>query len=417
MGLMLFYSNNSVRRFASDIRLLLTDRSGEMTDAIALGIIEEYVFSRPDATLYSYLENTRLINKLFLILRKEMDILQPYVDDPSISEIMVNGKDDIFVERDGHIEKLQIAFDSREDLEELIRRIASRVHREINELNPIVDARLEGGARVNAVYGNIALNGPILTIRKFPDRPLTMGDLIKNGTLSLDAARALRTLVRSGYNCFVSGGTSSGKTTLLNVLAQLIPPDERVVVIEDSAELQIKQVTNIVRMECRNANVQGRGGVDMAQLVKASLRMRPDRIIIGEVRGAEVFDMINAMNTGHSGSLSTGHANSISGMLKRLESMFLQAADVPVDAIRNQISEGIDIIIHMSRMKDGRRKVVEIAELRGIKDGLIETGTIYRHDLGMTGIKLLHREKLSTLESDRLVNLPGGRDDKRLLQI
>lgn len=417
MGLMLFYSNSSVRRFASDIRLLLTDRSGEMTDAIALGIIEEYVFSRPGATLYSYLENTRLINKLFLILRKEMDILQPYVDDPSISEIMVNGKDDIFVERDGHIEKLQIAFDSREDLEELIRRIASRVHREINELNPIVDARLEGGARVNAVYGNIALNGPILTIRKFPDRPLTMSDLIKNGTLSLDAARALRTLVRSGYNCFVSGGTSSGKTTLLNVLAQLIPPDERVVVIEDSAELQIKQVTNIVRMECRNANVQGRGGVDMAQLVKASLRMRPDRIIIGEVRGAEVFDMVNAMNTGHSGSLSTGHANSISGMLKRLESMFLQAADVPIDAIRNQISEGIDIIIHMSRMKDGRRKVVEIAELRGIKDGLIETGTIYRHDLGMTGIKLLHREKLSTLESDRLVNLPGGRDDKRLLQI
>ena len=201
-------------------------------------------------------------------------------------------------------------------------------------------------------------------------------------------------LVRCGYNCFVSGGTSSGKTTMLNVLAQLIPPGERVIVIEDSAELQIDQISNIVRMECRSPNTSGRGQVDMTHLVRASLRMRPDRIIVGEVRGGEVFDMINAMNTGHSGSLSTGHANSISGMLKRLEAMFMQAVDFPVDAIRAQISEGIDIMIHMSRMRDGSRRVVEIAELDQVRDGQIRTNCLYRAEEGLTGRKLLHREKL-----------------------
>ncbi len=390
-----FYSNEEVRAFASDIRLLLTGSADEMTDEIALGKIEDYVFSLPKSAMCHYRVNAALINRLFLSLRKEMDILQPYVDDRSVSEIMVNGRDNIFVERKGSIEKVPLTFDSTEDLEELIRRIAAGVHREINELNPIVDARLSDGSRVNAVYGNIALNGPILTIRKFPERVMTANDLIRNDTLSYEAARLLRLLVRCGYNIFVSGGTSSGKTTLLNVLAQLIPSHERVVVIEDSAELQIEQVENIVRMECRNANVQGKGAVDMAMLVKASLRMRPDRIIIGEVRGSEVFDMINAMNTGHSGSLSTGHANSIDGMLKRLEAMYMQAADFPVDAIRSQISEGIDIIVHMSRMKDGSRKVIEIAELAGMSEGTIQTSSLYRHSEGMTGNRIIHREKLS----------------------
>ena len=394
MVVMSDYSKADVKEYIRNIRLLLTESVEEMTDEKALGIIEEYVFSQARSSSCSFRDNTALIERLFLSLRCEMDILQPLIDDRSISEIMVNGPDNIFVEREGVITQVPASFDSVEDLQELIRRIAGRVHREINELNPIVDARLSDGSRVNAVYGNIALNGPILTIRKFPERVMTMGDFIQNGTISLEGARILRILVRCGYNCFVSGGTSSGKTTMLNVLAQLIPPGERVIVIEDSAELQINQISNIVRMECRSPNTSGRGQVDMTHLVRASLRMRPDRIIVGEVRGGEVFDMINAMNTGHAGSLSTGHANSISGMLKRLEAMFMQAVDFPVEAIRAQISEGIDIMIHMSRMRDGSRRVVEIAELAEVRDGQIRTNCLYRAEGGMTGSKLLHREKL-----------------------
>ncbi|MGN0702092.1 MAG: CpaF family protein [Lentihominibacter sp.] len=391
-----FYSNNDIRRYASDIRLLLMEFSEEMTDDRALEIIESYVFALPDSALYTHRENAALIERLFLTLRKEMGILQPLIDDSTISEIMVNGKDSIFVEKNGRIIQVPLAFDSTEELEELIRRIAGRVHREINELNPIVDARLSDGSRVNAVYKNIALNGPILTIRKFPDRVMSMRDLILNETVTLEAARLLKVLVQCGYNCFVSGGTSSGKTTMLNVLVQLIPTEERIVVIEDSSELQIKQIDNVVRMECRNANVTGRGSVDMAQLVKTSLRMRPDRIIIGEVRGGEVFQMINAMNTGHSGSLSTGHANSIEGMLKRLEAMYMEASGIPLDAIRAQISEGIDIMIHMARLRDGSRKLIEIAELEDVHRGIIRTNTLYRYDTGMTGSSLIHREKLET---------------------
>ena len=407
MVIMSFYTKEDVKEYIRDIRLLLTESVEEMTDAKALTIIEEYVFSQERSSSCSFRDNTSLIERLFLSLRCEMDILQPYIDDKSISEIMVNGADSIFVERRGVITQVPLAFDSTEDLQELIRRIAGRVHREINELNPIVDARLSDGSRVNAVYGNIALNGPILTIRKFPETVMTMRDFIRNETVSSEAAELLRILVRCGYNCFVSGGTSSGKTTMLNVLAQLIPEHERVIVIEDSAELQIHQIKNIVRMECRSANVSGKGQVDMTQLVKASLRMRPDRIIVGEVRSSEVFDMINAMNTGHAGSLSTGHANSIPGMLKRLEALFMQAADFPVDAIRAQISEGIDIMIHMSRMRDGSRKVIEIAELDDVRNGQIQMNSLYRLDCGMTGNRLLHREKLEI----------GDADDTELLRI
>ena len=407
LEMMSFYTRHDVQEYISEIRLLLSETVEDITDAKALEIIESYVFARNKAGVCSHRENSAMVERLFFSLRKEMDILQPFIDDKSISEIMVNGKDDIFVEKNGQIQQVPLSFDSTEDLEELIRRIAGRVHREINELNPIVDARLSDGSRVNAVYKNVALNGPILTIRKFPERVMSMKDFIINDTVTLEAANFLKVLVKCGYNCFVSGGTSSGKTTMLNVLAQLIPSHERVIVIEDSAELQIRQVENIVRMECRSANVTGKGAVNMSQLVKASLRMRPDRIIIGEVRGAEVFDMVNAMNTGHSGSLSTGHANSISGMLKRLEAMFMQAVDFPVDAIRAQICEGIDIIIHMSRMKDGSRKVIEIAELAHVKDGEIVTNTLYEISSGLTGKKLIHREKLES----------GGCSDTGLLNI
>lgn len=412
-----FYSKDEIRGFISEIRSRLAARSEDINDAVALAEIENYIFARSGSGSCDYRSMYELIQRIFFSLRKEMDILQPLVDDRTISEIMVNGKDDIFVERKGSIERVPLSFDSTEDLEELIRRISARVHREINELNPIVDARLSDGSRVNAVYGNIALNGPILTIRKFPEQVLTIDDLTANGTISEKAALLLRIMVFIGTNIFISGGTSSGKTTLLNVLAQMIPRDERVVVIEDSAELQIRQVENIVRMECRNANVQGKGAVDMAQLVRASLRMRPDRIVIGEVRGGEVFDMINAMNTGHSGSLSTGHANSIAGMIKRLESMFLQAVDFPVEAIRSQIAEGIDVIVHMSRMKSGERKVVEIAEIDRVENGVVLMNPIYHQDSGMTGNRFIHREKLETMNGRSGTEAEQIADDIRLLQI
>lgn len=388
------YTQEEIRRYIAEIRLMITDSEGTLSDEEAMERIEEFVFSQKKAGSCSHRENRKVIERIFLSLRKEMGILQPYIDDKSISEIMVNGKDRIFIERNGIPERLPLQFDTTDDLEELIRRIASRVHREINELNPIVDARLSDGSRVNAIYRNIALNGPILTIRKFPEKVMDMEDLLRNGTVTEEEAGFLRVAVSAGYNCFVCGGTSSGKTTMLNVLSQSIPEQERVVVIEDSAELQIDQVENIVRLECRNANVQGKGGVDMSQLVKASLRLRPDRIIIGEVRGKEVMDMIQAMNTGHDGSLSTGHANSIEGMLKRLEAMFLQAADFPVEAIRSQITEGIDIMIHMSRMKDGSRSVTEISELKGMENGEIAVNPLFRKGSRVEGSRLIHREKL-----------------------
>ena len=353
------------------IRHRINESPLELTDEQTLAVIERYVFGLPHSSGRTSQENSALIRRLFLMLRRELSILQPLADDPSVTEIMVNGADRIFVERSGHLEKTDLAFETEEELEELIRRIAARVHREINELNPIVDARLSDGSRVNAVLGNIALDGPALTIRKFPEnRPMEMTDLIRSGTISPEGAALMQRLVRSRYNCFVSGGTSSGKTTFLNVLSRL------------------------VRLECRGANVQGKGAVDMALLVRNSLRMRPDRIIVGEVRGSEVVHMIQAMNTGHDGSMSTGHANSVTGILKRLEAMFLEAAEIPVDAIRAQIAEGIDIIVHMSRMRDGSRRVTEIAELDCVRGGRILTNPLYRHDTGLTGNSLIHTEKL-----------------------
>ncbi|MCQ4636271.1 ATPase, T2SS/T4P/T4SS family [Anaerovorax odorimutans] len=387
-----------MRQIIKEIRGTLTSKEEEITDEQALEVIEAYVLQDKRLAMRSPGENRRLVQRIFFALRRDLDILQPYIEDNRVSEIMVNGKDHIFIETGGKLEKVDLAFDTVEDLEELIRRLAARVHREINELHPIVDARLEDGSRVNAVYKNIALNGPILTIRKFPQKAIDMKALIKMGSITQEAADFLQKLVKAGYNCFISGGTSSGKTTFLNVLSNFIPEDERVILIEDSAELQIKQIRNLVRMECKQANVQQKGRVTMEDLIKTSLRMRPDRIIVGEVRGREVMDMIQAMNTGHDGSLSTGHGNSISGMLRRLESMFLQAADFPVDAIRSQIAEGIDIIIHLGRLSDGSRKVLEIAEIKGITNGEIETSLLfkYRPSKGLikSSNRLVHTEKL-----------------------
>lgn len=381
-----------------EIRKILVLQDKEITDDSAIEVIEDYVLHHEELAMRHPKENQRLINRIFYSIRRELDILQPYIEDESVSEIMVNGIDDIYIEASGSIEKLDIKFDSVQQLEELIRRLAAGVHREINELNPIVDARLEDGSRVNAVYKNIALNGPILTIRKFPQKAITMEMLIGTGNITEEAAGFLKTMVQAGYNCFISGGTSSGKTTFLNVLSNYIPSSERVIVIEDSAELQIRQISNIVRLECRQSNGQGRGNISMEDLIKTSLRMRPDRIIVGEVRGKEVIDMIQAMNTGHDGSLSTGHGNSIQGMLRRLESMFLQAADYPIEAVRSQIAEGIDIIIHLGRLSDGSRKVLKIAEIDGTKNGEIAINMLfqYRPSKGLlsTGSSLKHKEKL-----------------------
>lgn len=369
----------SVKEITEGVRAVINSKQEQLSDAEVLALIEDYVLRDRRTENYSFRTKGELISGIFNTTRKDLDILQPYADDKEVSEIMVNGIDHIFIERKGRIEKLDIRFETKEELEEIIRRIAAKVHREINELNPIVDARLEDGSRVNAVYKNVALNGPILTIRRFPESRITMEDLLKMGTITEEAADFLKTLVKTGYNIFISGGTSSGKTTFLNVLSEYIPKDERVIVIEDAMELQITGIDNIVRLECKNANVQGKGEVNVRQLIRASLRMRPNRIIVGEVRGGEVMDMIQAMNTGHDGSLSTGHGNSPEGMLSRIEAMFLQAADFPIDAIRSQIAEAIDIIVHLGRLPDKSRKVLEISEIEGYINGKIIINPLFKY--------------------------------------
>ncbi|MHC1722551.1 MAG: CpaF family protein [Aminipila sp.] len=361
-------------------------------------IIESYILSDSRVEMYNFKIKARLVYQIYYSIRKDLGILHPFSKDKNITEIMVNGKDNIFIERCGTLEKVNEQFTTTEELEELIRRIAGRVHREINELNPIVDARLPDGSRVNAVYKNVALNGPILTIRKFPEKAFLMEDLISFGTITEEAADFLNKMVIAGENIFISGGTGSGKTSLLNVLSNYIPKEERIIVIEDSAELQLHGIENIVRLECRNANVQGKGLVDMQQLIKTSLRMRPNRIIVGEVRGKEVLDMLQAFNTGHDGSLSTGHGNSISGMLKRLETMVLQAANFPIDAIRNQIAEGIDIMVHLGRMPDRSRKVLEIAEIYGYEQNKYMINSLFKYEvkngLVRTQNQLINTDKL-----------------------
>jgi pilus assembly protein CpaF len=390
--------NEAVTALTSDVREYIRSRGGNVLDEDVVRHVEKEALYGSSCRGLTIRDRIRAVDTAFCRTRRELGILQPLTDDPCVSEIMVNGKDDVFVERSGRIERKDLRFESVEELEELIRRIAARVHREINELSPILDARLEDGSRVNAVNKNVALNGPILTIRRFPETAIRMADLLEFGSITREAADYLAVLVECAYNIFISGGTSSGKTTFLNALAGFIPKDERIITIEDSAELQIRGIDNLVRMECRGANAQDKGEVNMRQLIRASLRMRPNRIIVGEVRGEEVLDMIQAMNTGHSGSLSTGHGNSPRGMLYRLEAMFLQAADFPVAAIRRQITEGIDIMVHLGRLPGGARTVLEISEIAGMKDGEVALNTLFLYDaasgLARTGNELLDKTKL-----------------------
>lgn len=379
----------------------------ELDDRKAMEIIAEEVFGDEDCEPFDDETVDRIIKKLFYKTRRRLGILQPLIEDSGVTEIMVNGPAHIFAERQGKIEKWPFSFDSKEELSEIIRNIAGDVHREISEMNPIVDARLKDGSRVNSVYSNVAVNGPILTIRKFSDRYMKMSDLISNGTLSEETARLLETLVECGYNIFVSGGTSSGKTTLLNALAEAIPKEERIVVIEDSMELKLSAVENIVHMECRNAAGSGKGTVTMSQLIKTSLRMRPDRIIVGEVRGAEVADMLQAMNTGHAGSMSTGHGNSVEGMLRRLEAMYLMAVTMDMDAIRSQIAEGIDIMVHIEKI-DGKRQITEIAELTGYEKGRFQLNRLFPGEASIKNSRkiFLKGEKYASLL--RQLGLIGG---------
>lgn len=376
--------------------------AGYESDEEIRRLIEEYVFHSPRTQRMNFKDKISVVNGVFNSMRKELDLLQPYMEDPEINEIMVNGRDHIFVERKGELFRIDEAFPSDEALEEVIMRIAGKVHREINEMNPILDARLSDGSRVHAVYKNISLTGPVLTIRRFPENRITMEDLIRFGSVTQEAADFLEILVKSGYNLLISGGTSSGKSSLLGALTDYIPDNERIILIEDSAELQIQGIENLVRLETKNSNAQGKGMVSMRDLIRASLRMRPDRIIVGEVRGGEAVDMIAALNTGHDGGMSTIHANSAFGVFGRLETMFLSAVQYPVDAVRGQISTGIDIVVHLSRLRDGSRRILDISELLGFDGGkpVLNRFFRFRPEAGTKGMleptdnRIIHREKL-----------------------
>lgn len=332
----------------------------------------EKVYDRYCKDVYISIDDkVEIVRQVFSSIRG-FGLLDTILKDDSITEVMINGPDNIFIEKDGKLCKMEQHFESQRRLEDVIQRIVGLAGREVNQANPIVDTRLPDGSRVNVVLPPISLCGPVVTIRKFSKTPMTIAQLIKYGSITEEIADILKTLVEAKYNIFISGGTGSGKTTFLNALSNYIPKEERIITIEDSAELQIVGIDNIVSMETRNANTSGTGQISIRDLIKSSLRMRPERIIVGEVRGAEALDMLQAMNTGHDGSLSTGHANSTKDMLTRLETMVLQGSEgLPLSAIKQQISSALDIVIHLSRMRDHSRKTMEITEILGYENGEI----------------------------------------------
>lgn len=358
-------------------------------------------------------ERNELRTELFNSIRR-LDILQELLDDESVTEIMVNGTEGIFLEREGRLKRWEKRFFSQERLEDIAQQIVGKCNRIVNESSPIVDARLENGARVNIVMPPVALNGPVITIRRFPDRPVSMEQLLSWGTVSQEAVEFLEKLVCAGYNIFISGGTGSGKTTFLNALSNYVPGDERIITIEDNAELQIQGVPNLVRLEARGANAEGEKAVTIRDLIKSSLRMRPDRIIIGEVRGSEAIDLLQALNTGHDGSLSTGHANSPADMLARLETMVLMGLEIPLPAVRRQISSAIDVIVHLGRLRDRTRKVLQILEILGydVEKGEVMTQILYEFeeegedDCGTIRGSLVRRHALQRRQKLQRAGLP-----------
>jgi pilus assembly protein CpaF len=352
------------------------DLSRDMEDKEIHEIIDELVVEEGRKAALSIDERRSLGVGIFHSIRK-MDVLQELIDNDDVTEIMINGTDNIFIEKAGRIYQWEKSFETREKLDNIIQQIVAKCNRVVNEASPIVDARLENGSRVNIVLAPVALNGPIVTIRRFPKNPISMDDLIKFGSITPSAVDELKKWVIAGYNIFISGGTGSGKTTFLNALSNFIPSTERVITIEDSAELQLQGIPNLVKLETRNANTEGAKPITIRDLIKSSLRMRPDRVIVGEVRGSEALDMLQALNTGHDGSLSTGHANSSKDMLSRLETMVLMGMDLPLSAVRRQIASGVDIIVHLGRLRDKSRRVIEIVEILGFENGEIITTPIY----------------------------------------
>ena len=360
------------------------DLTEEISDEELVEIIYRVLDEYSEEKYISLKEKTELGKELFNAFRK-LDILQEFLEDETITEIMINGTQSIFFERDGKIMQSDKRFVSRRKLEDVIQQMVSETNRMVNESVPIVDTRLLDGSRVNVVLYPTALNGPIVTIRKFAKEVITLERLRTWGAVNKEIISFLKILVRSKYNIFISGGTGSGKTTFLNALSQYIPKDERVITIEDSAELRLNGIPNLVSLEARNANVEGEGEMSIRDLIRTALRMRPDRIIVGEVRGKEAIDMLQAMNTGHDGSLSTGHANSPGDMISRLETMVLMGMDLPLSAIQRQIASGVDILVHLGRLRDKSRKVLSVEEIAGCENGTVIRNVLYRFQ--ETGMK------------------------------
>ncbi|SEU02945.1 type II secretion system protein E [Lacrimispora sphenoides] len=365
------------RKLREEIMKELDERQ-QVTDEELYDIIDRRILEYGQISFLPLKDKKELRGRLFDSFRR-LGVLQELVDDEDVTEIMVNGADHVFVEKNGRMEQWVRAFDSQEQLEDTIQQIVSRVNRTVNVSRPIADARLSDGSRVHVVLPPIALDGPAVTIRKFP-KPITMTRLLKLGSVTEEAADFLKCIVGAGYNIFISGGTNSGKSTFLNALSAYIPGDERIVTIEDSAELKIAHIPNLVRLETREANGEGDGEVSIGDLIRAALRMNPSRIIVGEVRGKEALDMISAMNTGHDGSLSTGHGNSPRDMLSRLETMVLMGADIPLAAARSQVAAAIDILIHLGRLRDKSRRVLSIVEVIGYENGEIRLNPLYRFE-------------------------------------
>lgn len=370
---------DETRKRLKELLAVNIDYSKETSDEEMQEMIDELLVREGRNFSLSLAEKERLRKELFHAVRK-LDVLQELIDDTDITEIMINGPEHIYIEKKGRLSRFELQFESREKLEDVIQQIVAACNRTVNEASPIVDARLENGARVNVVLSPVALNGPIVTIRRFPDKPITMRDLAAFGSIPEEVCTWLQKLVKAKYNILISGGTGSGKTTFLNALSDYIPKEERIITIEDSAELQILNSPNLVRLETRNANVEGCREITIRDLIKTSLRMRPDRIIVGEVRGGEAFDMMQCLNTGHDGSMSTGHANSSKDMLSRLENMILMGMDLPLSAIKQQIASGIDIIIHLGRLRDKTRRVLEIVEVLAIERGEVQVQTLYQFE-------------------------------------
>ena len=350
------------------------DMSAEIMDEDIGRVIDKCILEESENTYIPLKEKVQLRIELFNSLRR-LDVLTELLEDDEITEIMVNGPDNIYIEKSGHLIKTDKSFESEERLRSVVQQIVAGCNRRINESSPIVDARLKDGSRVNIVQNPVSLCGPVITIRRFPDKPVDMERLIELESLDKNVAFLLQILVESGFNIFISGGTGSGKTTFLNALSNYIPKEERIITIEDSAELQIQGVSNLVRLEAKNANLEGENAVTIRDLIKTSLRMRPDRIIVGEVRDAAAIDMLAAMGTGHDGSLSTGHANSAADMISRLETMVLMGMDIA--AVRGQIASAVDIIIHLGRLRDGTRRVLSIEEVNGMTEGNVKLNSLF----------------------------------------